>query len=182
MESMKFCTLGVVTALLLSWGASAQVISTGPKVDVEYDRGKDFSDYKSYAWMESQKPADNLANHVRFTRAIQREMEDAGFRVDTVKPDVRIQYKVRTGSKIQAAGNQRQSTFDQTNLQTDFVFASGSRQQYGTLVLEMFDTATNILLWRATTTEPLSTPDKAEKLINDVVRRAFTRYPTREKN
>jgi hypothetical protein len=178
---MKVRTLGVVTTLLFASGASAQVISTGPKVDVEYDRGKDFTDYKSYAWMQSQKPADNLANHVRFTRAIQKEMEGVGFRVDTVKPDVRIQYHVRTGSKVQATGNQRQSTFDQTNLQTDFVFASGSRQQYGTLVMEMFDASTNVLLWRATTTEQLSTPDKAEKTINDVVKRAFTRYPTREK-
>ena len=178
---MKVCILAVIASLLLAWEASAQVISTGPKVDVEYDRGKNFSDYKSYAWMESQKPADNLANHVRFTRAIQKEMEKAGFRVDTVKPDVRVQYQVRTGSKVEAAGNQRQSTFDQTNLQTDFVFASGSRQQYGTLTLEMFDAATNILLWRATTTEQLSTPDKAEKTINEVVQRAFTRYPTKEK-
>ncbi len=178
---MKVYTLGVLTSLLLIWGASAQVISTGPKVDVEYDRGKDFSDYKAYAWMPSQKPADNLANHVRFTRAIQKEMEDVGFRVDTVKPDVRIQYKVRTGSKVEATGNQRQSTFDQTNLQTDFVFASGSRQQYGTLILEMFDAATNTLLWRATTSQQLGTPDKAEKTINEVVRRAFTRYPTEDK-
>jgi hypothetical protein len=178
---MKVCTLGVITTWLLALGVSAQVISTGPKVDVEYDRSKDFSDYKAYAWMTSQKPADNLANHVRFTRAIQKEMEDVGFRVDTVKPDVRVQYQVRTGSKVQATGNQRQSTFDQTNLQTDFVFASGSRQQYGTLVMEMFDAATNVLLWRATTTEELSTPDKAEKIIKEVVRRAFTRYPTREK-
>jgi len=160
-------------------GGRAQVVSTGPKVDAEYDRQGDFSRYGSYAWMPSQKPADNMANHIRFTRAISKEMEALGFRVDTVKPDVRVQYRVHTSSKVQADSSQKRSAFDSANLKTDFVFATGTRRHYGTLIVEMYDANTNVLLWRATTTRELPTPDKAEKAINEVVKTVFTAYPTR---
>lgn len=166
--------------MLVALGVHAQVISTGPKVDVEYDRGKDFSDYKAYEWMTSQKPADNMANHIRFTRAIQKEMEDIGYRVDTKRPDVRILYTVGTSSKVEAASSQTRSAFDDANLVTDFVFATGSKRQYGTLKIELFDARTNALIWRASTTQELGSPDKAQKIINDAVKRVFTKYPTRE--
>ena len=171
-----------LSLMLLALGVQAQVISTGPKVNVEYDRGKDFSDFKAYEWMSSQKPADNMANHIRFTRAIQKEMEDAGFRVDTKRPDVRVLYTVSTSSKVEAAASQTRSAYyDPTNLVTDFVFASGSKQQFGTLTVELFDARTNVLAWRASTTQELGTPDKAQRIINDAVKRVFTKYPTKEK-
>jgi hypothetical protein len=167
--------------MLAAPGVQAQVISTGPKVDAEYDRDKDFSGYKAYEWMTSQKPADNMANHIRFTRAIQKELEDLGYRVDTKLPDVRILYKVGTSSKVEAASSQTRSAFDDANLVTDFVFATGSKRQYGTLTVELFDARTNVLIWRASTTQELGTPDKAQRIINSAVKRVFTKYPTRDK-
>jgi hypothetical protein len=166
--------------MLVAIETQAQVISTGPKVNAEYDHKKDFSGYKSYEWMTSQKPADNMANHIRFTRAIQKEMEDIGYRVDTKRPDVRILYTVGTSSKVEAASSQTRSAFDDTNLVTDFVFATGSKRQYGTLTVELFDAQTNARIWRASTTQELGSPDKAQRIINEAVKRVFTKYPTRE--
>jgi hypothetical protein len=175
-----FVTLSL---MLLALGLRAQVISTGPKVNVEYDRGKDFSEYRAYEWMSSQKPADNMANHIRFTRAIQKEMEDVGYRVDTKRPDVRVLYTVATSSKVQAAASQTRSAYyDPTDVVTDFVFASGSKQQYGTLTVELFDARTNALAWRASTTQQLGTPDKAQRIIDHAVKTVFTKYPTRGQN
>ncbi len=181
MTSVRFFV--TLSLMLLALGLRAQVISTGPKVDVEYDRDKDFSEYGAYEWMSSQKPADNMANHIRFTRAIQKEMEDVGYRVDTKRPDVRVLYTVATSSKVRAAASQTRSTYyDPTDLVTDFVFASGSKKQYGTLTVELFDARTNTLVWRASTTQELGTPDKAQRIIDNAVKTVFSKYPTKEED
>lgn len=169
-----------LSVMVVAPGVHAQVISTGPQVEVEYDRGKDFSSFKAYEWMSSQKPADNMANHIRFTRAIQHELEEIGYRVDTKRPDVRVLYTVSTSSKVEAASSQTRSAFDDANLVTDFVFATGSKRQYGTLTVELFDARTNALVWRASVTQELGTPDKAQRTINEAVKRVFTKYPTKE--
>jgi len=175
-----FVTLSL---MLLALGVQAQVISTGPTVNAEYDREKEFSEYRAYEWMSSQKPADNMANHIRFTRAIQKEMEDVGYRVDTKMPDVRVLYTVGTSSKVDAAATQTRSAFyDPTDVVTDFVFASGSKKQFGTLTVELFDARTNALVWRASTTQELGTPDKAQRIITNAVKTVFTKYPTKEEN
>jgi hypothetical protein len=158
-------------------GLEAQVVTQKPTVKVEYDRQRDFSLFTTYDWMKTQKPADNMANHVRITRAIQKELEALDLSPDVTKPGVRIQYRVETRKKIEAASTQKESVWDRTNLTTDFIF---ERQNLGTLTIEMFDAETNALVWRASTTQKLGTPDKAEKIINEAVKRLFTKYPKKE--
>ena len=172
--------LSILVLLLAALGLEAQVITTAPKVKAEYDREEDFSRYQAYDWISSQKPADNAANHIRLTRAIKKEMDDLGFRIDTAKPDVRILYRVYTSSKVFATSSQTPSAFDSSNLRTDFVFSKGSKKQYGTLIIELFNADTNVRIWRGTTSQELRTPDNAEKIINEAVKRVFTAYPARK--
>jgi hypothetical protein len=174
--------ISILLVLLVSTlGVEAQTISQGPTVNAEYDRNRDFGVYTTYDWMKSQKPAPNMANHVRLTRAIQKEMEDLGFSIDTAKPSLRVLYRVSTKRKVEAASSQKRGTrFDPTNITTDFVFGTGTSQNVGTLIIELYDGATNALVWKGTTTQTLGTPDKAEKIITEAVKRVFTKYPARE--
>jgi hypothetical protein len=179
---MKNYRISIILVLLIcALGLEAQTISQGPTVNAEYDRNRDFEVFTSYDWMKSQKPAPSMANHIRFTRAIQKEMEDLGISIDTAKPSLRILYRVSTKRRVEAASSQkRETSFDPTNITTDFVFGKGSSQNIGTLIIELYDGATNALVWKGTTTQALGTPDKAEKIINEAVERVFTKYPTRE--
>ncbi len=171
----------VLTVLLSVVAVEAQVIKQGPTVEVEHDRSVDFTLIRSYDWAKAQKPADNMANHIRITRAIQKELEERGVEIDTVRPHVRILYRVQTSSKIQAQSSQRQTGIDPTDIRTDFMFSRGDKTNLGTLILEMFDGRSNKVIWRASTTQQLGTPDQAEKIINEVVVRVFTKYPVEKK-
>ena len=87
--------------------SGAQLIRQPEPVQVAYDRERDFSRLRTYAWMKSQKPLPNMANHIRVTNAViwfaqeshdsltpdkvEREINDAAARVfgkyPTGKPD-----------------------------------------------------------------------------------------------
>lgn len=163
-------------ALLLSVvGLTAQISSKDVEITVEYDRQRDFSQYKTYHWMESVKPVENAANHIRLTRAIEEGMEKAGYTTDTDKPDVRILYQVATKKKIGATSSQKASSWDPTNLRTEIDFV---RYEEGTLRIEIYDAQTNGRLWRATGTQVLGTPDRAEEMIREAVERLFEKYPS----
>jgi hypothetical protein len=180
---MKRYGISMVLILLASALGLAQVISRGPTASAEYDRNRDFSVFTTYDWMKSQKPAPNMANHIRFTRAVQKEMDDLGFRIDTGKPSLRVLYRVSTRRRVEAAGSQQRATASDptnTNITTGFVFGKGTSENIGTLIIELYDAETNMLVWKCTTTQAITTPDKAEKIINEAVERAFTKYPTKE--
>jgi hypothetical protein len=180
MVSLRFSI--VALALSLSDSAvEAQVIKQEPTVEVERDRTVDFSLIRSYHWSKAQKPADNMANHIRLTRAIQKELEARGIEVDTVRPRARILYRVSTRTKVEASSSQRQTGIDATDVRTDFMFSRGARTNLGTLTLEMYDGGTNALIWRGSTTQELGTPDQAEKIINEAVKRVFGKFPVEVK-
>ncbi len=180
MISLRFSAVAVTLLLFVST-VEAQIIKQEPAVHVQHDRTVDFSLIQSYDWSKAQKPADNMANHIRITTAIQKELEERGFEVDTVRPRARILYRVHTRTKVEATSSQRQTGIDPTDLRTDFMFSRGGKTNQGTLTLEMQDGDTNAVIWRASITQPLGTPDQAEKIINQAVKRIFTKYPVKEK-
>ncbi len=175
-------SVAVLALLLVVVSVEAQTIKQGPTVEVEHDRTVDFTLIRSYDWMKSQKPADNMANHIRITRAIQKELEKRGVEIDTVRPHARILYRVQTKTRIEATSSQRQTGIDPTDIRTDFMFSRGDKTNLGTLTLEMYDGRSNAIIWRASTTQPLGTPDQAEKTINEAVERVFTKYPVKEED
>ncbi len=174
MNVLWICLVSTVFSTTVVAGASLSV--QDPTVTVEYNRKSDFSRFSTYHWMESQKPLKNLANHIRITRALQNEMKELGFTIDTAKPQLRVLYRLETKKKLDTTSRQRQSTWDPTNIKTEVDFG---RKELGTLTIELYDAETNVRLWRASVTEILGTPDKAEKQINRVVGRLFEKYPSR---
>lgn len=170
----RFFSMGVLAIFAAS--VSAQILSEKPEARVEYDPRRDFSQYDTYSWMREQKPLENLAEHVRVVRAIEREMKDLGFELDTVKPDARILFRLHVRDAVGARATQRPSVWDPANRRTDITL---QRQREGTFTLEMFDGETNALIWKGEITQELGTPDKAEEQINEIVSRVFEKYPTR---
>mgnify|MGYP001140576116 CR=1 FL=1 len=84
---------------------------------------------------------------------------------------------------MEAEGSQQRATASDpsnTNITTGFVFGKGTSENIGTLTIELYDAETNMLVWKCTTTQAIGTPDKAEKTINEAVKRVFTKYPTKE--
>ncbi len=134
----------------------------------------DLSNYKTYAWNKKQVPLENMANHLRMINAVQKSLKELGYRPDTVRPDVRVQYRVELVEHIQGRASQKRSVWDDANssVQIDF-----SRERLANISIELVEAESNFLVWQAKGTYPLDTPDKAEKQINAAVTALFEQYP-----
>jgi alkylated DNA repair dioxygenase AlkB len=134
----------------------------------------DLSRYSTYHWSKDQVAVVNLANHIRLVTAIQKQMKEHGYRIDTVKPDVVIQYKAERHTTVQTHSSQKPSAWDPTDLKVQVEL---SREEQVSLSITLVEAESGFLLWQAKGTYPLGTPDKAEKLINEAVEGLFSEYP-----
>ena len=134
----------------------------------------DLSNYKTYAWNEKQVPLENMANHLRLINAVQKSLKELGYRPDTVRPDVRVQYRVELVERLQGRATQKRSVWDDANssVQIDF-----SREKLANISIELVEAESNFLVWQAKGTYRIDTPDKAEKQINAAVTALFEQYP-----
>ncbi|MFQ5789056.1 MAG: DUF4136 domain-containing protein [Acidobacteriota bacterium] len=123
---------------------------------------------------QAKRPA-NMADHIRITRAIEKKMKQLGFTTRKANPDVRIRYRLETKKKVESRSTQRKSVWDLTDVETNILI---ERYREAVLTLEMFDAATNVVVWHVRCTHLLAPPDKAEKSINEAVERLFDKYPT----
>ena len=160
----------------------AAVLSVHPAQTVQLPKLPDFnkmdltdlSNYKTYAWNKSQVPIENLANHLRLINAIQASMKALGYRLDTVRPELRIQYRVELTERVQGRSSQQRSVWDDANstVQIDF-----SREKLANVSIEFVEAESNFLVWQAKGSYPLGTPDRAERQINAAVTSLFDQHP-----
>lgn len=139
----------------------------------------DLSRYSTYNWSKDQVAVVNLANHIRLVTAIQKRMKEHGYRIDTVKPEVVIQYKADRHTGVSTQSSQKPSPWDPTDLKVQIEL---SREELVSLTITLVEADSGFLLWQAKGTYPLGTPDKAEKLINEAVEGLFSQYPKKEKD
>jgi len=155
--------------------SAAPQLTKLPDLD-ELDLGRppDLSQYHTYAWNKSQVPVDSLANHLRIINAIQDQMKKHGFRIDTVRPQVRIQYRLELSEKVEGRSTQQRSVWDDANatVQIDF-----STEKLATFSIEFVDAESGFFLWQTKGTFRPETPDRAEKQIKEAVLDLFSHFP-----
>ncbi len=173
---LRLGRLMIVLMIASASHAGAQVTQLPPiaKVDVPLDRVVDLSSYSTYAWNKSQVPVENLANHIRLINAIQKAMKDLGYRIDTVKPQLLIQYRVELRTAVQTRSTQKPSTYDPTDLKVQIEL---NEEEQVSLSIELVDAESKFLVWTEKDNYPLGTPDKSEKQINAAVADLFSRFP-----
>lgn len=167
--------------LILGLGAPAEgpKTLTEPGVEVEFDKDVDFSRYKTFAWVPHQEPASNPANHIRITRAVERELQAKGLaKAEAAAPaDVYVYYQGRIEKKVQSTSGPTESPWKTTPDQQWKVSFDIKRAQVGTLVLELLDGQKKDVVWRGKGSELIRSPDEAEELINSAVNRLLAAYP-----
>jgi len=170
-------TINGPALVLWSWAAIVEGQSK-PAPDLKnFDMTQvktDLTRYSSYNWSKDQVAVVNLANHIRLINAIQKQMKEHGYRIDTVKPDAVIQYKAERHTGVHTESSQKPSTWDPTDLKVQVEL---SREEQVSLEILLVEAESGFLLWQAKGTYPLGTPDKAEKLINEAVAGLFSEYP-----
>jgi hypothetical protein len=163
-----------LVVLLLHAGPQEQ----GQKIDFDFTPKVDLEKYSTYAWSKEQRALDNLANHIRLINAIQAQMKDKGFRIDPVKPDARIRYRLERRTAVQGRSTQERSVYDPSQLKVQIDL---NKEETVELTIELVDAEGGFLLWQAKGNYPLGTPDRAEKQIYAAVEDLFTKYPSEKK-
>jgi hypothetical protein len=147
----------------------------GPEVKVAAAEGADFSLYKTFAWSGTQEPVSNPANHIRITRAVERELMAKGLsKSDKQPPDLRLHYFGRIEKKLKGTSRQADAYSPTADVKTIVDF---SRVKEGTLILELIDRKSDQVVWRGVATETVAPPDETEAQINRMVKALVQRYP-----
>jgi len=159
----------LVVLVLLASPARAQTVK------VDFEKGTDFSRYKTYDWVPGQTPAENPVNHIRITRAVERELELKGLKKSMETPDLRVTYLAKIEKKLKGQGYQTSSPWQaSSDLRTVVDFKKVSE---GTLIVELIDNATKLTVWRGVATQPAPPPDEVGPVIDTAVKKVLTAYP-----
>jgi len=160
--------LGLAFAVL-PLGLAAQTVK------VDFDHDVDFSRYEAFSWSVTQEPASNPANHLRLTRAIERELSDKGLRKDEAgTPSVRVRYYSKIEKKLKASGYQEEDFGHPSNLRTRVDL---SRIKQGTLIVELSDGESSDVVWRGVATDVAPRPDLVAEAIDAWTRKIFLQFP-----
>jgi hypothetical protein len=146
-----------------------------PTVKVTFDEATDFSRFQTYDWVTTQEPAANPVNHIRMTRAVERELEAKGLHKSMENPDLRVTYFAKVEKKLKGTGYQQDSPWQATSdLRTVVDF---KRVQEGTVIIELLDGDTKLSRGRGVATGPAPPPDEVGPMIDTTVRKILADYP-----
>jgi opacity protein-like surface antigen len=178
MKSRVFAA--VVLVVLLSSVAFAQ------KINTDWDRTANFSNYHTYAWEPSPHPAKNFWND-RIMEAIDKELQAKGFtKVDaSANPDMWVVYSNSIKDQKQVVGTGYNMGpgwgWGYWGGPTSVTYNTYVTKQ-GTLVVDIADAKNKQLLWRGDATDTIS--DNTNKNINNLnkaVSKLFKNFPPKEK-
>lgn len=148
---------------------------TVPEVKIDAEAGTDFAAYKTFSWTDNQEPAPNPVNHIRITRAVERELQAKGLKLaGTEPPDLRVHYFGYIEKKVKGTSRQGANYQPTADVKTVVDF---SRVKEGTLILELFARTTGKLLWRGVAMEPVGPADETEAQIGRMIKALVERYP-----
>jgi Domain of unknown function (DUF4136) len=173
----------LVLVALLAVCASA---SFAQKINTDWDRQADFSQFHTYAWQKSPNPAGGLWDQ-RITDGIDKELAAKGLKKVDSNPDLWVVYSNTLKDQKSVVG-------------TGYNFGGGwgwgggwgpgiSTVDYntyitktGTLVVELASAQNHMLMWRGSATDTLSdNSDKNIKTLNNALNKLFKNYPPKGK-
>ena len=167
------------------WGCSSV------QVNQDYNLSQDFSRLKTYAWRTAAQPAtgdirvDNALLDNRIRAAIDQALSKKGYQsISQGTPDFFVAYTCQIRSKIES-----------NSVTFGFGFGTGSARYGGIglnsggnvreydedfLVIDIYDSSKEALLWRGTGTSPYfqhSKPEETVKAINEKVDKILAQFP-----
>ncbi|MDB2387009.1 DUF4136 domain-containing protein [Shewanella sp.] len=182
--------LVIVTALVLSACSSL-------RTSYDYDPDINFSDVKTYAWIETKTPdstyqlGDLMDRRVR--AAVNNQLQQKGLTlVPTDKADILINYLTKVDKKINIdtfnnnfGYNPYYGPYYGPNWGWGWGGAGHSQttvREYdvGTLILDMIEAKTGQLIWRgsvADTVRDQGSPDERTQVVNKAIGALLTDYP-----
>lgn len=184
MRSLKITSLAVAGIVFLS--------SCAGVAKIEKDESVDFSNYKSFAWVEDNYENNALPSGLQdrnLHTAVNNELAKANYRQENEKPDILLKHDVLVEKKVKETSSpvySRSYTRPYYNPYTrrwNYIYYPSSlmgydRRQYqlkeGTLTLSIIDAKTDKVVWQGWTTDELRstniTSKELEKGVKTILR------------
>ncbi len=149
------------------------------KVNIEFDEGAAFSDYRTFAIREGRLNSRNPTLNSDLTRKhieneIRKRMAERGLQEVTEKPDLNVFFVLGTQRKVETEAYPA----GWRGLGTAIVRVPYAE---GTLVINLRDTKKKALVWRAVAVEEKNDPMKLAGKLDDMVKKSFEKYPPKLK-
>jgi len=191
MKTIRWKTIGsIAVAALMIAGCSAPV-------HVEKDDSIDFSNYKTFAWVDkdgTEKNDKNRTNDLmerKFREAVTKELDKQGWRMDNKRPDALISYDV-----LVERSSRRENDPIYSQPFTRTFFNPYSRRFYnvyypsqfmgyddyeqpireGTVTITVTDAKTDKAVWQGWTTGQVNSHNLTSKEINNAVKSIFRKF------
>lgn len=175
--------------VLLACAASARAQS----VSVDFDRGRDFSQFKTWSWV-SGVPAKNPLVDEQIRSGIEGQLAAKGLRHVEKGGDLSVLYFVGSDLDVHVATSRWSTTGDWAGQMRSGISVRSQTWdvQDGTLVVCLTDGSDKELLWRGTASTTLDKKSrgnrtaievmqeeaqKAEKKVRKAVEKMFKQYP-----
>jgi hypothetical protein len=167
-------------AVLALAGCSVLAGCSSVETHVDYDRGTNFSSYRTFAFKDVRTP-DSPLSLKRVRAAVTRTLASRGLaEAADAKPDLWVVLHTRTHRQTQV-----------TTYNAGWGWGWGWRGRYGntayiqqipvgTLMVDLVDTKAKELVWRGSATrviDPDDTPKEREKNMQEAVDKLFDGFP-----
>ena len=172
---MKTRLTFVLTLMLLS---AATLFAQ--KVNVDWDRGTDFSKFKTYAWQPSPDPAKELWDQ-RVIDGVNQQLQAKGFQLVTANAQLWVVYTAHIKHEQQVVGTGYNMGpgwgWGYWGGPTTTTYNTYTYKE-GTLVVDIADNNGRTLLWRGSVTDTLAdNSDKNIKKLNNAISKLFKNFP-----
>ena len=192
MKRLKLLGMVAVAGLLLTSCASV--------AHIEKDETVNFSNYKSYAWVdtkeknEQRKGSDLTEQHIR--KAVDAELAKQGWKQAKNNPDVLLSYDVLVEKSLKQSNDPvysqsfTRSFFNPYTRRWGYIyypsrFLGYDRNRYevreGTVTISMIDAETNKTVWQGWTTDEVNSKNLTSKEIQASVKSIFRKFDVAKK-
>ncbi|SLM48933.1 conserved protein of unknown function [Nitrospira japonica] len=174
-----------ITAVCVGLLAALVSACASPKVGYDYDRGADFTAYRTYEWMpDSRSPAgdkriDNDLVDARIRAAVDGQLRQKGYTNPAAgRPDFYVSYQAAVTDMMKGASTQRYIGDRASGLYT--TVSDVHPYKDGALLVDIVDGATQKLVWQGTASaeiDPALTARERDERIARVVKAMFDHFP-----
>jgi Domain of unknown function (DUF4136) len=168
---------GLVLCVVLSTAAFAQ------KINIDWDRSLNFSDFHTYSWEPSPNPAKGFWNQ-RIIDAVDKQLQAKGFTKVDSNPEVWVVYSNSIHDQKQVVGtgyNFGPGWGWGWGWGPDQVTYNTYVTKMGTLVIELADAKDKELMWRGSATDTITdNSNKNIKNLDNAVAKLFKNFPPKE--
>jgi hypothetical protein len=144
-------------------------------VEVKYEEKVDFAKYETFMWKKGL-PAARPEVQEWIVAAVRRELRARGLRqITDGEPDL----WVATVAFAEYDGGVAGGVLYSQTWDVGIIVADVHDTTHGTLVVDLVDTESGKLVWRAIAREAIKgDPQKLEKKVDKIVKKIFRRYPS----